>query len=65
MSKKIRINLRLDAELYVWAREYAHRHGSTVTQLVTMVLGSIRELDEQHQAALAEAPQLGEKQWLD
>jgi hypothetical protein len=35
MGEKRRVNLKLDEELAEWAFEYAERHNTSVTQLIT------------------------------
>jgi hypothetical protein len=34
VGEKHRLNFKLDGELADWARDYAKRHGTTVTQLI-------------------------------
>jgi hypothetical protein len=35
MTIKARLNLKIDPELKDWAKEYARRHGTDVTKLIT------------------------------
>lgn len=44
-DKKVRINIRVPAELMVWARGYARRNHKTVTSLIVESLQSLRRAD--------------------
>jgi hypothetical protein len=44
-DKRIRINIRVPAELMTWARTYARRNHTTVTALIVESLLSLRQAD--------------------
>jgi hypothetical protein len=49
-----RLNLRITPGLKTWARDYAARHGTTVTQIVADYFTELRAADEDRLAADAE-----------
>jgi len=53
-GEKRRVNLKLDEELAEWAFDYAERHNTSVTQLITDFLMDQRRLEAAHLARDAE-----------
>jgi hypothetical protein len=49
VSVKTRLNLLIDADLKEWAMEYAKRHDTTVTRLITDHFRHLRNLEESEQ----------------
>ena len=49
VSVKTRLNLLIDADLKEWAMEYAKRHDTTVTSLITDHFRHLRNLEESEQ----------------
>jgi len=45
-GERRRLNLKLDEELAAWAFDYAERHATTVTQLITDHLVQIRKVED-------------------
>lgn len=48
--QKARLNLKIDARLKEWAREYAKRRGSDVTKLICEYLIALKAHDERQEA---------------
>lgn len=44
-AKNNRLNLRIDLELRGWAHEYAQRHQTTITALITEYFVHLRETE--------------------
>ena len=53
-GERRRLNLKLDEELAAWAFDYAERHATTVTQLITDHLVLIRKIEDQAMSGDAE-----------
>jgi len=43
---KVRLNLKIDADLRNWAMAYAQRHGKTVTSVICECLQAVRSAEE-------------------
>jgi antitoxin component of RelBE/YafQ-DinJ toxin-antitoxin module len=53
-----RLNLRIDAELVEWTKEYCARNGTTISSLVRMLLVSERMRDEENKNSQVDAEQI-------
>jgi hypothetical protein len=53
---KVRLNIRIDADLIEWARDYARRNRTSVTALIVRGLQSLMILDQRIDDE--EAPQI-------
>lgn len=46
---KVRLNLKIEADLRNWLMEYARRHNTTATSVICNCLQSLREVEEKTQ----------------
>jgi hypothetical protein len=46
-GERRRLNLKLDEELTAWAFDYAERHATTITQLITDHLVMLKKIEDQ------------------
>lgn len=47
--QKARLNLKIDARLKDWAKEYAERHGTDITKLLCEYLIALRHQEQSDQ----------------
>jgi len=45
-AKEARLQMRMDAELFDWLDEYAKRHGTNRTKIITDFVALLRNIDK-------------------